>query len=148
MRCIHLSPVGLLCLLSAFLWLFLCPWTLIGFEISVLAWVSWAGLASRAISKCSKLVPNWKTMTKNCHKFGKILHDSCFCDHKHSSMVPYSYWTLVEVFRYGVAAGAGELVVAVVLAKDFETAFSRAVLLAAWIAELGDARLEMVDVWW
>lgn len=52
----------------------------------------------------------------------------------------------MEVFRYGVAAGVGKLVVAVVLAKDFETAFSRAVLLAAWLAELGDARLEMVDV--
>ena len=40
------------------------------------------------------------------------------------------------------------LVVAVVLAKDFVTIFSKVVLLFAWIAGLGDARLVKEDAEW
>lgn len=51
----------------------------------------------------------------------------------------------MEASGYDVGAEVGMLVVAVVLAKGLTTIFSKVVLLSAWFAELGDARLAKED---
>ena len=141
-HCIHLALVHL-AFLFAFLLHFLCHSILTCFWI--LAAVSWEGLASRATWRNSKVAKNWKTMTKSCHKFGNILHESCLCAHIHNSMVLYSYRLVGVVSSYDAEPGVRMHACAFVSARCFWVASEEAVLPFVWIVAFDDASLEMVD---